>query len=68
LQTFSTYLVSAWSRIIGAASRGYKPSALLAKLKKTMPEARPLIEYGDQGYVHDPDGAKVQFADVTYKR
>ena len=47
---------------------GYEPKALLAKLKTAMPQAKPVIEYGDQVYVHDPDGAKIQFADVTYKR
>lgn len=47
---------------------GYDPNALLATIQAAMPEARPAIEYGDQFYVRDPDGARVQFADVDYKR
>jgi catechol 2,3-dioxygenase-like lactoylglutathione lyase family enzyme len=47
---------------------GYEPKSLLAKLQATMPEAKASVEYGNQLYVRDPDGAKVQFADVSYKR
>ncbi|HEX3423487.1 MAG TPA: VOC family protein [Sphingomicrobium sp.] len=47
---------------------GYEPKSLLARIEQTLPEAKPFIAFGDQLYVHDPDGAKVQFADVSYKR
>jgi len=47
---------------------GYEPKALLSELKTRMPEARPTLEFGDQIYVRDPDGAKVQLAGVKYKR
>lgn len=40
----------------------------LAKLKSTMPDAQPSLEYGDQVYLRDPDGVRVQLADVKYKR
>jgi hypothetical protein len=33
-----------------------------------MPEAKPVLENQDQVYVQDPDGVRVQFADVRYKR
>ena len=47
---------------------GYEPKSLLAKLQATMPEAKRSVEYGDQLYVRDPDGARVLFADISYKR
>lgn len=40
----------------------------LAVLKSAMPEAQPSLESGDQVYLRDPDGVRVQLADVTYKR
>jgi catechol 2,3-dioxygenase-like lactoylglutathione lyase family enzyme len=37
-------------------------------LTEAAPESHPTIENEDQVYVRDPDGVRVQFADVTYKR
>jgi catechol 2,3-dioxygenase-like lactoylglutathione lyase family enzyme len=47
---------------------GYNPQATLTTLKAAVPEANPTLEYQDQVYVQDPDGVRVQFADVRYKR
>jgi catechol 2,3-dioxygenase-like lactoylglutathione lyase family enzyme len=46
----------------------YDPRAALAKLKAAVPSAQPTLENEDQVYVRDPDGVRVQFADVKYKR
>lgn len=46
----------------------YDPQATITTLKKAMPEAKPVLENKDQVYVQDPDGVRVQFADVHYKR
>jgi catechol 2,3-dioxygenase-like lactoylglutathione lyase family enzyme len=46
----------------------YDPAAALARLKATVPDAQPTLEPGNQVYVRDPDGVRVQFADVKYKR
>jgi len=46
----------------------YEPTRALSALKAAVPDAKPILENGDQVYVHDPDGVRVQFADVTYKR
>jgi catechol 2,3-dioxygenase-like lactoylglutathione lyase family enzyme len=40
----------------------------LATLKSAMPEAQPSLESGDQVFLRDPDGVRVQLADVRYKR
>jgi hypothetical protein len=40
----------------------------LAVLKSAMPEAQPSLESGDQVFLRDPDGVRVQLADVKYKR
>jgi catechol 2,3-dioxygenase-like lactoylglutathione lyase family enzyme len=45
----------------------YDPEGALAALKAAMPEAQPAME-GDQVYLRDPDGVRVQIADVNYKR
>jgi len=45
----------------------YDPQTTLNALKREMPEAKTTLE-GDQVYVQDPDGVRVQFADVSYKR
>src|SRR5262249_14527457 len=37
-------------------------------LEQSIPESHPTLEYGDQVYVHDPDGVRVQLADVSYKK
>jgi len=37
-------------------------------LKSAMPEAQASLESGDQVFLRDPDGVRVQLADVTYKR
>jgi hypothetical protein len=46
----------------------YDPQRTLTTLKTAMPEAKPALENQDQVYVQDPDGVRVQFADVRYKR
>ena len=47
---------------------GYHPEATVAALKAAVPEAHPTLESQDQVYVQDPDGVRIQFADVRYKR
>ena len=37
-------------------------------LTEAVPDSHPTIEYEDQVYVRDPDGVRVQFSDVAYKR
>jgi len=39
-----------------------------AALKSSMPDAQPSLESGDQVFLRDPDGVRVQLADVKYKR
>lgn len=46
----------------------YNPQAALTSLKAAVPEAKPDLENQDQVFVQDPDGVRVQFADVRYKR
>jgi catechol 2,3-dioxygenase-like lactoylglutathione lyase family enzyme len=46
----------------------YDPQAALATLKAAVPNAQPTLEDGNQVYIRDPDGVRVQFADVKYKR
>ncbi len=46
----------------------YDPQATMDTIKRAMPEAKPTLEGGSQVYVEDPDGVRVQFADVSYKR
>jgi catechol 2,3-dioxygenase-like lactoylglutathione lyase family enzyme len=46
----------------------YDPSTALAKLRAAVPSAGATLENGDQVYVRDPDGIRVQFADVKYKQ
>jgi catechol 2,3-dioxygenase-like lactoylglutathione lyase family enzyme len=46
----------------------YEPQATLTALKAAVPEAKPTLESENQVYVQDPDGVRVQFADVRYKR
>ena len=45
----------------------YDAKRVLHDLERAIPEAHPSIGYGDQVYVRDPDGVRVQFADVSYK-
>ena len=40
----------------------------LAALESAMPDAQPSLESGDQVFLRDPDGVRVQLADVKYKR
>ncbi len=37
----------------------------LAALESAMPDAQPSLETGDQVFLRDPDGARVQLADVN---
>ena len=46
----------------------YDAQRAFAALKTSVPQANPTLEGGTQVYVHDPDGVRVQFADVSYKR
>ena len=46
----------------------YDAKRIHGDLERVIPEAHPTLEYGDQVYVRDPDGVRVQFADVSYKR
>jgi catechol 2,3-dioxygenase-like lactoylglutathione lyase family enzyme len=46
----------------------FDPQATLSALKAAKPEAKPTIEDEDQVYVQDPDGVRVQIADVGYKK
>ena len=46
----------------------YDPQAALAAIRTAMPEAKAALEGKDQVYVQDPDGVRVQLADVRYKR
>ena len=46
---------------------GYDAKRLVGQLKQAIPEADATLEYDSQVYVRDPDGVKVQFADVNYK-
>ena len=46
----------------------YNPQAALTALNAAVPEAKPALENQDQVFVQDPDGVRVQFADVRYKR
>ena len=46
----------------------YDPQVALSALKAAVPEAKPTLEAPDQVYVQDPDGVRVQFADVRYKQ
>jgi len=46
----------------------YDAKRIHALLTDVAPESHPTIENDDQVYVRDPDGVRVQFADVAYKR
>lgn len=46
----------------------YDAKRVHALLSKEIPESRPTIENEDQVYFRDPDGVRVQVADVAYKR
>ncbi len=46
----------------------YDAKRVFRDLERAIPDSHPTLEYGDQVYVRDPDGVRVQFADVTYKR
>lgn len=48
--------------------QSYDAKRAYALLTAAIPESRPSLENDDQVYVHDPDGVRVQFADVGYKR
>jgi catechol 2,3-dioxygenase-like lactoylglutathione lyase family enzyme len=45
----------------------YDAKRTVRDLERAIPDAHPTIEYGDQVYVQDPDGVRVQLADVSYK-
>jgi catechol 2,3-dioxygenase-like lactoylglutathione lyase family enzyme len=46
----------------------YDPQTTMETIKRAMPEAKPTLEGQSQVYVQDPDGVRVQFAAVNYKR
>ena len=47
---------------------GYQPRAALETLQREFPDSSPTLEFEDQVYFHDPDGAKGQLTSLTYKR
>ncbi len=47
--------------------KNYDAKQIAHDLEREIPESHPTLEYGDQVYVRDPDGVRVQFADVSYK-
>jgi len=47
---------------------GYEPKKALASIHRALPNASATVEFEDQVYVTDPDGAKIQLCDVNYKR
>ena len=47
---------------------GFDAPRALAVLEAKMPDAQPRVESGDQIFLRDPDGVRVQLADVKYKR
>jgi hypothetical protein len=51
-----------------SAIEKYDPQTAFDAIKRAMPEAKPSLEDEGQVYVQDPDGVRVQFADVDYKR
>jgi hypothetical protein len=51
-----------------SASRSTIRKQAVDAIKRAMPEAKPSLEDQGQVYVQDPDGVRVQFADVNYKR
>lgn len=46
----------------------YEPQSAVDAIKRVMPEAQATLEEEGQVYVRDPDGVRIQLADVTYKR
>jgi len=46
----------------------YDPETAVDAIKRAMPEAKATLEDQGQVYVQDPDGVRVQFADINYKR
>ncbi len=46
----------------------YDAPAAFARAQQALPEASPELLFGDQVYVTDPDGARVQLCAVNYKR
>ena len=46
----------------------YDAKRVPALLTKAAPDSHPTIENEDWVYARDPDGVRVPFADVTYKR
>ena len=46
----------------------FDPKRAVATLEAAQPDAHATLESGNEVYLRDPDGARVQLADVTYKR
>jgi catechol 2,3-dioxygenase-like lactoylglutathione lyase family enzyme len=46
----------------------YNAKRVLGEIEREFPEAHPTLENDDQVYVRDPNGVRVQFADMSYKR
>ena len=46
---------------------GFEPHAALVAVKRAAPDAQATLENSVEVYTHDPDGVRVQFADVRYK-
>ena len=47
--------------------KSYDAKQVLHGFERDFADAHPTIEFGDQVYVRDPNGVKVQIADETYK-
>ena len=47
--------------------QSYDAKRVFKTLKMAIPEAEPTLEYRDQVYLRDPDGTRIQLADVGYK-
>jgi catechol 2,3-dioxygenase-like lactoylglutathione lyase family enzyme len=48
--------------------KSYDAKRTYASIAAAFPDNHATIENNDQVYVQDPDGVRVQFADVSYKR
>jgi len=47
---------------------GYDAKATLQAVRRTFPDAATKLEFDDQVYITDPDGAQIQLCAVEYKR
>lgn len=45
----------------------YRAPEVFARLQRDQPALQPSLEYGDQVYLRDPDGVRVQLCGMDYK-